>query len=53
MVMFLLVRNLHEAIFPKIPFICLFLSLELAQLLSGGHFTRSSQNNIFQIYTMN
>lgn len=34
MVVFLLVRHLHEAIFPKLPCICVFLSLELAHLLS-------------------
>lgn len=34
MVVFLLVRHLHESIFPKLPCICVFLSLELAHLLS-------------------
>lgn len=34
MVVFLHVRHLHEAIFPKLPCICVFLSLELAHLLS-------------------
>lgn len=34
MVVFLLVWHLHEAIFPKLPCICVFLSLELAHLLS-------------------